>query len=101
MEVIDAYPTGQQNSVESIGVTCNCGHFSVTLLQCCYNNEFNTIYHGVLGYIRLLFLLLARLRTSTVTSTVPVLHPYFITGFADAESCFYVRVTKKNNMKLG
>jgi hypothetical protein len=39
--------------------------------------------------------------TSSVTSTVPVLHPYFITGFADAESCFYVRVTKKNNMKLG
>jgi len=27
MEVIDAYPTGQQNSVGSIGVTCNCGHF--------------------------------------------------------------------------
>ena len=29
------------------------------------------------------------------------LHPWFITGFSDAEACFYVRITKKNNMKIG
>jgi hypothetical protein len=29
------------------------------------------------------------------------LDPYFITGFADAEACFYVRISKKPNLKVG
>lgn len=29
------------------------------------------------------------------------LMPWFITGFSDAEGCFYIRVTKKDRMKIG
>jgi hypothetical protein len=29
------------------------------------------------------------------------LNPCFITGFADAECCFYVRISKKPNFKVG
>jgi len=50
-------------------------------------------------------LLLRSMSTSNLTSTVPTLHTYptswFITGFSDAEACFYIRVAKKNQMKLG
>jgi hypothetical protein len=29
------------------------------------------------------------------------LHPYFITGFIDAEACFSVRISKDKNLKVG
>lgn len=31
----------------------------------------------------------------------PKLHPYYLTGFADAESCFYVRISPKNKSSIG
>lgn len=31
----------------------------------------------------------------------PVLNPWFITGFCDGESCFYVGIQKNNKSKLG
>jgi hypothetical protein len=29
------------------------------------------------------------------------LHPYFITGFADGECCFYISITKNSKLKIG
>jgi len=29
------------------------------------------------------------------------LHPYFVTGFSDAESSFIVNLLRRNNLKMG
>jgi hypothetical protein len=46
---------------------------------------------------------LSSLRSSALLHTyiIASLLPWFVTGFSDAEGCFYIRVTKKNKMKTG
>jgi len=40
-------------------------------------------------------------QTSNLTLQNSLLNPWFITGFTDGEGCFYIRITKKNQMKIG
>lgn len=39
--------------------------------------------------------------SSDLKGGVGKLHPYFVTGFSDAEANFYVRLSKKSTMKAG
>jgi hypothetical protein len=39
--------------------------------------------------------------TSTTKINMNSLHPNFITGFSDAESCFYIQFIKDNTYKTG
>jgi len=36
-----------------------------------------------------------------VTSNLSPLHPYFLTGFSDAECCFGLKIRKNNKYKTG
>ena len=46
------------------------------------------------------FLDIIRCFNSTVALHRTALNEKFITGFTDAEGCFYIRITKKNSMKI-
>jgi hypothetical protein len=35
------------------------------------------------------------------SSSVPVLNPFFIAGFTDAEGCFHIGISKHNRFKQG
>lgn len=41
------------------------------------------------------------IRSSVYTSTLSSLHPWFLTGFADAEGSFTVSISKNKELKLG
>jgi hypothetical protein len=64
------------------------------------------------NFKNLLYFLLAQQNSRTYTTSSlhtrgytllsqASLHPYFVTGFADAESCFTVKLTKNDQLKTG
>lgn len=42
-----------------------------------------------------------RLHSTTSSASLALLHPWFVTGFADAESCFYVKIYPGKSLKTG
>lgn len=36
-----------------------------------------------------------------MSSKQPILHPYFVTGFSDAESYFYIGINRSTKMNTG
>ena len=99
MEVIDAYPTGQEIRV---------GEYWSYLQLRTLSSAFNT-YSYIPAVTTMIFIknfnklpLLAQHNLRTfVTSNLSPLHPYFLTGFSDAECCFGLKIRKNNKYKTG